>query len=124
MAKILVIDDEDDVRAVVRGVLESAGHDVLAAPNGARGLDVLRESGAELVITDILMPEREGIETIRDIRQEFPGVRVIAMSGGGRLLKSTTHFLTASALGAHAVLRKPFGPEVLLSAVEDALKAK
>jgi CheY-like chemotaxis protein len=121
MAKILVIDDEDDVRAVVRGVLESAGHDVRVASNGTRGLEALRMASVELVITDILMPEREGIETIRDIRQEFPAVRIIAMSGGGRRLKSTTHFLTASALGAHAVLSKPFGPEVLLNAVDAAL---
>lgn len=121
MARILVIDDNEDVRAVVSGVLESAGHEVTVAPNGARGIEQQRKSPAEVVITDIVMPEKEGIETIRDLKQEFPELRIIAMSGAG-MLNTANYLLTAKALGAHAVLRKPFGPSALLELVQDLLK--
>src|ERR1700687_5964678 len=109
MALILVIDDDDDVRAVVSGVLEAAGHEVVHASDGAQGIELQRRLPAVLVITDIVMPEKEGIETIRDLHQEFPKLKIIAMSGGGSLHKTTNYFSTAKELGAHAVLRKPFG---------------
>lgn len=125
MAKVLVIDDEDDVRLVVGGVLRAAGYEILSAADGAQGLALLRDGGrdVQLVITDILMPEKEGLETIRDLKSEFPAIKVIAMSGGGKVVKSTSHFFTADELGAHAVLRKPFGPNELLDAVQAALAA-
>jgi CheY-like chemotaxis protein len=122
MARILVIDDHEDIRAVVSGVLESAGHEVVLAPNGARGIEAQRRSSADLVITDILMPEKEGLETIRDLKQEFPGLRIIAMSGGGRIPMATNFLSSAKELGADAVLRKPFGPDDLLEQVQEALK--
>jgi CheY-like chemotaxis protein len=127
MARILVIDDEEDVRLVVGGVLRAAGHEVLSAADGAQGIALLRERGAanvQLVITDILMPEKEGLETIRDLKADFPDVKVIAMSGGGKKLKSTSHFFTADELGAQGVLLKPFGPKELLDAVQAALLSK
>jgi DNA-binding NtrC family response regulator len=124
MARILIIDDDEDVRAVVSGVLESAGHEVVHASNGAQGIALQRESRAELVITDILMPDKEGIETIRDLKQEFPTLRIIAMSGAGRLLGTTNHLFTAKELGANAILRKPFGPSTLLESVREALKVQ
>jgi DNA-binding NtrC family response regulator len=124
MARILVIDDEEDVRAVVGGALRTAGHEVLFAPEGAQGLTLMRSpqgKSVQLVITDILMPEKEGLETIRDLKSEFPDIRIIAMSGGGKVLKSTSHFFTADELGAHAVLRKPFDTQTLLDTVRTAL---
>ncbi len=121
MARILIIDDNDDVRAVVSGVLESAGHEVVQASDGARGLDMQRQSPAVLVITDILMPGKEGIETILDFKKEFPALRIIAMSGGGQVLKTTNHLFTAKEAGAHAVLSKPFAPSALLELVQDVL---
>ena len=123
MARILVIDDEEDVRTVMKGVLQSAGHEVACASDGEQGLATLRRSGANLVLTDILMPEKEGLETIREIKEQFPSVKVIAMSGGGRKLRSTGHLFTADELGANAVLRKPFDAAVLLKSVEDVLRA-
>jgi CheY-like chemotaxis protein len=121
MARILVIDDNEDVCAVVCGVLETAGHEAVRAPDGARGVELQRKSPVALVITDILMPEKEGLETIRDLRQEFPSLKIIAMSGAGARLKATNHLFTAQALGAHAVLHKPFEPSVLLRAVREVL---
>lgn len=122
MARILVIDDNDDVRMVVAAVLESAGHEVVLAPDGVRGVELQRKSPAALAIIDILMPEKDGIETILDLTREFPDLRIIAMSGAGKRLKTTDHLYTAKELGADAVLRKPFGPGALLELVRDTLK--
>src|SRR4051812_35167901 len=111
MARILVIDDNEDVRAVVCGALESAGHEVVHAADGARGVELQRRSPVALVITDILMPEKEGLETIVDLKQEFPQLRIIAMSGAGARLTANYLFM-ARDLGAHAVLSKPFEASV------------
>jgi CheY-like chemotaxis protein len=121
LARILVIDDNADVRSVVVEVLESAGHEVVQAPDGARGIELQRKSPAALVITDILMPEKEGLETIRDLKKEFPALRIIAMSGSGQQVKSS-YLFTAKELGADAVLRKPFGPDALLASVQAVLQ--
>jgi CheY-like chemotaxis protein len=121
MARILVIDDDEDVRAVLRGVLEQAGHEVVVAANGVEGIDAFRRLAADLVITDIVMPEKEGIETIRDLVEEFPNARIVAMSGGGKRLNRDNALFTASEIGAYKILRKPFEPSELLSSVQMAL---
>src|SRR5438093_4532915 len=82
MARIIVIDDNDAARVTMRRVLEKAGHQVLEASDGDAGLKLLAEIGVTLVITDIFMPGQDGIVTLRRIKKEFPGVRVIAVSGG------------------------------------------
>src|SRR3981081_1948590 len=84
MARILVIDDEDDSRALVSQGLESERHGVITATDGAQGLALQRQRPADLVITDIFMPEPDGLETIHALKKDFPGLKVIAMSGGGR----------------------------------------
>jgi CheY-like chemotaxis protein len=123
LVRILVIDDNEDVRSVVSGVLEAAGYEVTVAPDGAQGIDAQRKSPARIVITDILMPNRDGIETIRDFRQEFPTVKIIAMSGAGQRLKNTgPQLFAAKELGANVVLRKPFAPAILLDSVRDMLR--
>jgi len=120
MARIIVIDDNDAARGTMRRVLEKAGHQVLEASDGDAGLKLLAEIGVTLVITDIFMPGQDGIVTLRRIRKEFPGVRVIAVSGGdatGRIdLRKD-----AELLGAAQTLRKPFSPEELRRAVEETL---
>jgi len=120
MARIIVIDDNDAARGTMRRVLEKAGHQVLEATDGDAGLKLLAESGVTLVITDIFMPGQDGIVTLRRIRKEFPGVRVIAVSGGdatGRIdLRED-----AELLGAARTLRKPFAPAELRRAVEETL---
>ncbi len=120
MARIIVIDDNDAARGTMRRVLEKAGHEVLEASDGDAGLKLLAETGVTLVITDIFMPGQDGIVTLRRIKKEFPGVRVIAVSGGdatGRIdLRKD-----AELLGAARTLRKPFAPAELRRAVEETL---
>ncbi len=120
MARIILIDDEEAVRGTTRRALERAGHQVFEASDGEAGLQLLAQSGADLVITDIFMPGQDGIVTVRRIRKEFPRVKVIAISGGdstGRLDLRTD----AELLGAATSLRKPFEAADLLRAVREVL---
>src|SRR5262245_57264197 len=120
MATILVIDDDEDVRDFIKRALESAGHRVIEAGDGQRGLSIFREQAAHVVITDILMPRKEGIETIRDFRRLYPGVRIIGISGGGA--SGFMDFLQAAlAMGADHVLHKPFRPKTLIELVDGLL---
>ena len=120
MARILVIDDEADLRELLDQTLRSLGHSVVLATNGKEGLKLHRANPVQLVITDIFMPEKEGLETIRDFRREFPGVVLIAMSGRPDLANA---LFLAQQLGAYRVLEKPFDRQDLLAAIADALQA-
>lgn len=119
MSRVLVIDDNADMRELLRAVLESAGYSVDLAADGALGLVLLRARPADVVLTDIFMPNQDGIETIARLRSEFPRSKVIAMSGGGRLVKGKDYLSTAGEIGAHALLRKPFDPEQLLRLLQE-----
>ncbi|MBA4135836.1 MAG: response regulator [Opitutus sp.] len=120
MANILVIDDDDIFRDVLVSALVHAGHSVRQATNGVEGLRMFHEQPAELVITDIVMPEKEGLDTIRDLRREFPTARIIAMSGG--LAHDPRLYLhMAEKFGAAAVLAKPFNLAELNQTVNAAL---
>ena len=120
MAAILVIDDDEDVRDIVAQVLEGAGHRVTTARNGREGLTSFRADRPDVVVTDIIMPDKEGIETIRDLRTIAPGTPIIAMSGGGRT--GNMDFLeVATEFGATRVLRKPFESRDLLDMVSQVL---
>jgi CheY-like chemotaxis protein len=121
MAKILVIDDDDTVRLSVRLALEDAEHEVDEAPNGAEGLDRLKIQVADLVVTDIFMPEKEGLETIDEIRRDYPQIKIIAISGGGRI-DPQDYLEIARQLGADRVLFKPFDIQLLLDVVDELLK--
>ncbi|HXH83975.1 MAG TPA: response regulator [Candidatus Tectomicrobia bacterium] len=120
MARILVIDDDPDVREIVREALEAAGHEVREADDGDGGLALLRQSPADLVITDIFMPGKEGLETILDVRQEFPGIKIIAISGGGGL-RTLDYLPAAREFGAILAIPKPFDCDLLVAAVRDLL---
>src|SRR2546427_5810336 len=94
MARILVIDDQEAIRRIVRRSLEQEGHQVMDASDGEMGMQVLARHGADLVITDIFMPGQDGILTLRQVRKQFPGVKVIDISGGdssGMLDRSEEH---------------------------------
>ncbi len=120
MAQILIIDDEDELRSMLRQMLEHAGHEVSEAVNGAIGIEMCERRMPDLIITDIIMPEKEGIETIITLRRADPTLPIIAISGGGRL--DATDFLTmAKKLGAHHTLTKPFRRDKLLEAVGECL---
>lgn len=117
---ILIIDDEPMIRHLAARILDRAGYRTIAAANGIQGLACFRRERPALVITDLIMPEREGIETIRHIRREGPHTPIIAISGG--TLTGTADFLAmARELGATAILRKPFEPIELLLLVERCL---
>jgi DNA-binding NtrC family response regulator len=83
VARILVIDDDEQILRTLHQVLEMEGHEVLDAPNGKEGMRIFEEHGADLVVTDIVMPEKEGIETIKELHEGNPDLKIIAISGGG-----------------------------------------
>src|SRR5215475_12447612 len=120
MARILIIDDEAPVRRLLRHMLEKEGYEVIDAPDGEVGIKLFRERPSDLVLTDILMPEKEGIETIIELRKSFPRVKIIAMSGGGRMGKLDV-LPIAKSFGALQTLEKPFERHELLDAIRVAL---
>ena len=120
MARILVVDDEEIIRFTLRQILEKAGHEVLEAANGRDALDSYEEHRVDLVITDIIMPEKEGIETIVELRQRQPDLRIIAVSGGGRT-RTLDYLEIAERLGADGALAKPLNRQAVIDAVDKAL---
>ena len=119
---VLVIDDEQLIRLQIRSALELEGFVVHEAANGSEGLSRMAATHSDVVITDILMPDKEGIETILELRQLYPTVKIIAISGGGRT--GNKDFLhTAKHLGADRILAKPFGLADLLNLVREVLPA-
>ncbi len=121
MARILVIEDDPQVLAMLRQTLEREGYEVIDASNGQEGIRLYREKSADLIITDLIMPEKEGIETIIELRRDFPQVKIIAISGGGRL--GTEKYLQfAEELGAQRTFTKPIGRDELLGAVRELVK--
>ena len=122
MARVLIIDDEPNVRSMLRRMLHQAGHQVSEASNGAEGIKLYEQDQPDLIITDILMPEKEGIETIIALHRANPDLPIIAISGGGRL-RGTDLLCSAQLLGARHTLSKPFRGDQLLSAVSESLSA-
>jgi len=120
MARILVIDDEPQVRDVLRKMLEKVGYEVVEAPEGAEGLRLHREHPVDLIVMDILMPGKEGIETILALRNAVPKAKIIAISGGGRMNKLDL-LSVAREFGAAHTLAKPFTRQELLEAVREVL---
>lgn len=120
MARILLIDDDADMRGMLRETLAHFGHTVIEACDGKEGLDLFPRAAADLVITDIVMPEKEGIAVMLELRKKRPPVKIIAISGGGR--GSAAHYLhIAKQLGAARILAKPFPNETLMAAVDEVL---
>ena len=120
MARIIVIDDDPQFRRMLGITLEKSGYEVRIAESGSKGLEMLRERTADLVVTDLIMPDKEGIETIRDLRSEFPDIKIIAVSGGWRV-GSQVNLDTAEQLGAGRSFAKPFDMKVFLDAVRQIL---
>lgn len=116
--RVLVIDDDDQFRHGLCQLLEVEGYEVVGARDGREGIRCYRETPVDVVITDLLMPVQEGVETIRELRQEFPNVKIIAISGGGQ--GGQLDFLhVAQRLGAQRTLRKPFSREDLVLAIQE-----
>lgn len=123
MAQILIIDDDEDIRTFLSTLLKQLGHEVHCLEDGSKALQLHQKHPIELVITDILMPDFDGIEVIRQFRREVPDLKIIAISGGG--YTDPEQFLTmAQRLGADATFHKPFDWTALVGKVDDLLKKK
>ena len=120
MARILLIEDNVSLRTILAEHLALAGHTVIEAGDGREGLDRYRQAGADLVVTDIVMPETEGFAVLMGLRNAQPPVKIIAISGGG-LGSAEDYLATAKVLGAATVLLKPFPPAVLIAAITELL---
>jgi DNA-binding NtrC family response regulator len=117
--RILIVDDDAGVRQVLRSMLVAAGYTVSLASNGREAMERLHKEGFDLIITDLVMPEQEGIETIKLLRRDYPEVKIIAISGafGGDYLR------IAGFLGAHRTIAKPVRMETVIRTVEEALSS-
>jgi DNA-binding NtrC family response regulator len=132
MARILVIDDEQYIRTALREVLEREGFEVSAAGDGKKGLELLENEGADLVITDIIMPGIDGVATLERIKKAYPDLPVIVISGGGNVapmeyepgaISTSAYLASAAKAGASCTLTKPFNRQELVSAVTNLLGA-
>ena len=121
MPSVLVVDDEDQIRQLIRDTLEQAGYDVQEARDGKQGLERYRAKPADLVIMDILMPDQDGLESIMTLRREFPASRVIAITGGTDMIGILNFLDVAKMLGARRTLQKPFDMQTLLEAAKSEL---
>ena len=128
MSSVLVIDDSDSVRRTVRTMLESAGHDVVVASDGVDGITQFQEQPFDLVISDVVMPRKDGLQTVRELRQMTDEVPIIVMSGGLQLSNSgggrrdiDDLLCVAKDIGATRTISKPFSQRDLLAVVGECL---
>lgn len=119
MARILIIDDDQLLRSLLRCLFESHHYEVMEAEDGDAGLRLIQQIGFDAVLCDIVMPNKEGLETIQDIRAMDQRMRIIAMSGGGIM----DALPLARRLGADAILYKPFSPQELLATLASILSS-
>jgi len=125
MTRVIIIDDEEDIRCALKEVFVRAGFDVEVASNADEGLDLLRQKKADLVVTDVIMPGKDGVEAVYEIRMEFPNTKIIVISGGGNVapldyqpgsIATSAYLASASAVGADMTLTKPFDRQELIRA--------
>ena len=119
MKRVLIVDDNADSREILRSLLELEGYEVHLARDGEQALQLQRSAPADVVLTDIFMPDKDGVETIRDLCSEFPQTKIIAMSGAANY--KVDYLSLSLELGAAKVLRKPFDSEALLQALREVL---
>jgi len=123
MARVLVIDDDVMLQRMLKHALRLAGHDVVQAFDGREGVRLCQAAPPDVVLTDILMPNQDGLQTIRELRRACPDVKIIAMSGGSLNLPNMDPLPFARRFGARRVLYKPFGNDELMEAVQEAVGA-
>ena len=121
MALIVVVDDDISVRQILREALVRSGHTVLEAADGDACAIILKTVRPNLVITDIFMPEKDGIEIICEIHERWPAIKIIAISGGGSRPEAMDYLTMAEGLGADRILRKPFSLKQVLNVVDEVL---
>ena len=121
MAYILLIDDDPDILKIFKQFLEIEGHSVVTASNGQMGIDIFRNDRADLIITDIVMPVKDGLKTIMELDKEFPEIKVIAISGGG-VIEPDRYLALAECVGVKQTLTKPVTKKQLINAVNEVLE--
>ncbi len=121
MKKILVVDDESSVRYMIKEMIEPLGFEVVEAKNGIEAISICNDSSVDLIITDIVMPDKNGIDLIMAVRKQYPGLPVIAMSGGGGIAGNFDYLEIAKLVGAKNILKKPFSSREICSLVEESL---
>ena len=121
MPSVLIVDDEEAIRRLIRNTLEQAGYHVYEAADGKEGLSRYRQTPADLVIMDILMPDQDGLESILTLRREFPKARIMAITGGSDMIGILNFLDVARMLGACRTLQKPFEMQQLLDAVQSEI---
>jgi len=120
--RILLIDDDANILGVYAEMLRTAGYEVVEASNGKEGVRLYKEASFDLVVTDLLMPEKDGLEVVMELRRDFPEVKIITLSAGNAYGHSSLE--TSLALGAARTLRKPFKEDQLLEAVREVLESR
>lgn len=120
MAKILIIDDDPSILTMLKRMLEKAGYEVDTASNGCEGLKKIEYCPPDLLVTDIVMPEKEGLELILHLRKENPGLKIVAISGGGRF-NYEGYLNSAKLLGADMIFQKPLAHKEFVQAISDLI---
>lgn len=123
MQKILIIDDESHILLMLKKMLEHYGYEIEMAINGVEGISLFKKTKPDLVITDIIMPEKEGLETIREMRRIKKDLKIIAMSGGGKV-SADNYLEIAKIFGASRMIAKPFTKHEMVSTVQELLKGE
>lgn len=121
MANILIIDDEEDIRELLTMLLVQENHDVSVAQDGIDGLNRHKETKFDLIITDIVMPNKDGVELISELNNTGDNTPIIAISGGNRNIGGEFNLVSASTLGVEIILKKPFSNDELIEAINRVL---
>ncbi len=119
--RVLIVDDHEDLRVMLQRALTDRGYNVETAEDGSVAMRVLSTQPIDVVVTDLVMPEKEGIETIMLVRKQYPNIRILAISGGHQTRNATPYLELAARLGAHATLEKPFSIDALESKIQSIL---
>jgi two-component system chemotaxis response regulator CheY len=122
MKRILVIDDDVQMRQLLRQILERAGYQVADAPDGETGIEIYRQEPTDLVITDLIMPRKDGMETIIELKRDYPAAKIIAISGGSRAMDPKDYLRYTAQFGVLHTLTKPFTPQEMLDDVRTELQ--
>ncbi|MFP4458900.1 MAG: response regulator [Candidatus Zixiibacteriota bacterium] len=120
MHRILIVDDEKEIRLMLRNMLEKLGHEISTAPDGQKAIELFNQKPFDLLITDLVMPKKEGAREIFELKNQYPDIKIIAISGGSRI-KPEIYLETAKAFGADIVMKKPFFKRQILDAVAKLL---
>lgn len=123
MANILIVDDDKQIRSMLKQMLEREGHQVNTACDGVQALSAMLQKIPDLVITDLIMPEKEGLELIRELRRYYPDLKIVVITGGSRLIKPGGYLNTARLLGANLSFQKPIERKEFVSSINNLLYA-